>query len=60
MNDLLDRFIADEIDNIQEKKLSAENEEFRNLVTEYHEGILLFSIMEKEVWNRASQDTAGL
>jgi len=34
--------------------------EYKALVTEYHDGILLFSIMEKEVWKKAISDTTGL
>jgi peptidyl-prolyl cis-trans isomerase SurA len=29
------------------------------LLNEYYEGILLFDIMEKEVWNKASEDSVG-
>ena len=27
---------------------------------EYHDGILLFNIMDRNVWNKAINDTAGL
>ncbi len=35
------------------------NPEYTFLLREYYEGILLFEIMEKEVWNKASADSAG-
>lgn len=34
--------------------------DLRNLVQEYHDGILLFDISLKEVWDKASQDAEGL
>jgi peptidyl-prolyl cis-trans isomerase SurA len=35
------------------------NPEYKWLLNEYYEGILLFDIMEKEVWNKASGDSIG-
>ncbi len=34
--------------------------ELKNLVQEYHDGILLFDISLEEVWDKASQDKEGL
>ena len=34
--------------------------DFKALVQEYNDGILLFDLMEKEVWKKAISDTAGL
>jgi peptidyl-prolyl cis-trans isomerase SurA len=42
-----------------EAKLTATNPEFEMLLKEYYEGILLFDIMEKEVWKKASDDSVG-
>jgi peptidyl-prolyl cis-trans isomerase SurA len=42
-----------------ENKVIASNPEFEMLLKEYYEGILLFDIMEKEVWKKASEDSVG-
>ena len=34
--------------------------DLRNLVREYHDGILLFDVSLREVWDKANQDTEGL
>lgn len=57
--ELYNKFSDEKINEAEEVKLLAENPEYRNLLNEYREGILLFSIMEKEVWTKASEDTAG-
>jgi peptidyl-prolyl cis-trans isomerase SurA len=44
----------------QENKLIDENEEYRNLLTEYQDGIMLFELTDKSVWSKASVDTNGL
>lgn len=59
MKQLYDGFAEDKILEAEEGKLQREHPEFKNLLTEYREGILLFDIMEKEVWNKASEDTVG-
>lgn len=39
-----------------------ENEfpEFKNVMDEYRDGLLLFDLMEKEIWNKSKNDTIGL
>ncbi|MFK7782488.1 peptidylprolyl isomerase [Psychroserpens sp.] len=40
--------------------LENENEDFAHVLKEYRDGLLLFDLMEKEVWNAASKDSVGL
>lgn len=56
---LYNQFVDDEIKEEEDRQLLATNEDYRNLITEYREGMLMFSVMEKEVWNKASADTIG-
>jgi peptidyl-prolyl cis-trans isomerase SurA len=42
------------------KNLESLHPEFAQIVREYHDGMLLFSIMEKKVWNKAVEDSIGL
>jgi peptidyl-prolyl cis-trans isomerase SurA len=59
MEQLYNKFIDASILEVMEQKIVAENPTFRFLLNEYYEGILLFEIMEKEVWNKASNDSTG-
>jgi len=59
MKQLYDGFVDESIMQAEEEKLTHEHPEFGNLLNEYREGILLFDIMETEVWNKASGDTIG-
>jgi peptidyl-prolyl cis-trans isomerase SurA len=56
---LYSQFVDDEIKEEEDRQLLATNEEYRNLIAEYREGMLMFSVMEQEVWNKASADTVG-
>jgi len=53
-------WITHEIIQLEDSKLEEKHPEFRYLMKEYHDGILLFNIMEKKIWGFASKDTVGL
>jgi peptidyl-prolyl cis-trans isomerase SurA len=44
----------------EESKLEVKYPEFKALMQEYHDGILLYEVMTDIVWNKASRDTIGL
>lgn len=44
----------------EETRLSSKYPEFKALLNEYHDGIILYEVMTDKVWNRAMKDTSGL
>jgi peptidyl-prolyl cis-trans isomerase SurA len=59
LRQLYNMFLEAEISALEDERLQRDNADYRNLLREYREGILLFSIMEREVWNKAAADTLG-
>ena len=59
MSQQYNKWIEHLLNMAEEEKLIKEKPEFRSIITEYKEGILLFTIMEKEIWNKASNDSIG-
>lgn len=57
---LYDKYLQQEVFAYEDSKLEEKYPDFKALVQEYHDGILLFSLMENEVWNKAVEDTLGL
>lgn len=59
-----DKLYANWVDGIvmayKDSKLESQYVEFKMLVQEYHDGILLFAISDEEVWGKAIRDTVGL
>ncbi len=53
-------FLDAKIMKYHEENLEFENEEFAFVLKEYRDGLLLFDLMEKEVWNAAAKDSTGL
>jgi peptidyl-prolyl cis-trans isomerase SurA len=59
LEQLYNQYIDEALGQLMEEKIRLENPDYNWLLKEYYEGILLFEIMEKEVWNKATADTVG-
>jgi peptidyl-prolyl cis-trans isomerase SurA len=55
-----DQWIDAEIIKLENSKLENKYPEFRYLMNEYHDGILLFNISQVKIWDFASKDSVGL
>ncbi|MBN2614603.1 MAG: peptidylprolyl isomerase [Bacteroidales bacterium] len=57
---LFQNFLKQKILSYHIAHLEQENPEFKALMQEYHDGILLFNLTNIKVWDKAASDTAGL
>ena len=60
---LFDKYAKEAMDEVVSEEiregLQQNNPEFRNLVNEYRDGILLFEVSNRNVWDRGNTDTEG-
>lgn len=54
------RFVETKILAYEDTQLERKYPDFKALMQEYNDGILLFELMDKKVWSKAVQDSAGL
>lgn len=54
-----DKYIEVSLLNAEIEDLSNNNQEYRLLIQEYRDGILLFSLMNDQVWQKAIEDSVG-
>ncbi len=60
LNEYYDGFVNAKCLEYEESMLEVKKPEFKNLIKEYRDGILLFELMDRMVWTKAVKDTIGL
>lgn len=60
VDDSYERFLDNQLTTYYDENLENEFSDFANVMEEYRDGLLLFDLMEKEIWERAKTDTLGL
>ncbi|MDY6802101.1 MAG: peptidylprolyl isomerase [Bacteroidota bacterium] len=58
--DLYNNFVDNYILEYEESRLADKYPEYKYLLKEYYDGMLLFELMDKEVWTKALSDSIGL
>lgn len=53
-------FFKNQLEQYHETHLEQYNAEFRDIVQKYHDGLLVYNIMENEVWKKSQNDTLGM
>ncbi|RAU83803.1 peptidylprolyl isomerase [Pontibacter arcticus] len=57
---LYDEYVNQSLLEYEKANLENKHTDYRMLVQEYHDGILLFQLMDEKVWSKAVEDTVGL
>ncbi len=57
---LYKQYVDETIMSYEENRLDSKYAEFRNLMQEYRDGIMLFELTDEMVWSKAVKDSAGL
>ncbi len=60
MQQLYDQYVEQSLTEFEKNNLETKYEDYRMLVKEYRDGILLFQLMDEKVWSKAIEDTVGL
>lgn len=60
VNEEYQNFLSQNLISYQEENLEYENEDFAHIVSEYRDGLLLFELMETEIWNSSKTDSMQL
>ncbi len=59
VNQLYNQFVDESAVAYEESRLDQKYPEFKALMEEYHDGILLFELTDQKVWSKAVKDSVG-
>jgi len=60
VNKMYSEFLDDRLLKLEDSQLEQKYPEFKALMGEYRDGILLFDLTDQKVWSKAVKDTVGL
>lgn len=60
VDNLYQSYVDTKLNDYYKENLEAEFPDFAAVMNEYRDGLLLFDLMEKEIWSKSKTDTLGL
>jgi len=60
LSNLYEEFEDIELKSYFRSRLETENEDYAATISEYRDGLLIFDVMNENIWNKAKTDTIGL
>ncbi len=58
--DLYDEFETESLKDYFKEHLEDENEDYAAILSEYRDGLLIFDVMNKNIWQKAKNDSVGI
>ena len=58
--ELYNEFETEQLKDYFKEKLEVDNEEYAAVLNEYRDGLLIFDVMNKNIWQKAKTDSLGL
>ncbi|GAA4274490.1 peptidylprolyl isomerase [Aquimarina gracilis] len=60
IDQMYDKFESSSLLNYYEEHLEEDNQDYANIIGEYRDGLLLFDLMDTEIWNTSKTDSITL
>ncbi|TXD72172.1 peptidylprolyl isomerase [Aequorivita antarctica] len=58
--DFYDEFETEELKDYFKERLEFENEDYAAILNEYRDGLLIFDVMDKNIWQKGKNDSIGI